>query len=104
MPIGRVYRAQADLLIRSLPSVARLREFALKGGTAINLFRQRPYSVMTGERRLVGRLTSGGILVQNAHNEKIRSVQFGSAKSPRNGAVASLPRLGDSLIETRLYI
>lgn len=40
MPIGRAYRAQADLLIRSLPSVARLREFALKGGTAINLFRQ----------------------------------------------------------------
>ena len=47
MPIGHAYRAQADLLIRGLPSVARLREFALKGGTAINLFRQRPYSVMT---------------------------------------------------------
>ena len=40
MPIGRACRAQADLLIRGLPSVARLREFALKGGTAINLFRQ----------------------------------------------------------------
>lgn len=46
MPIGRACRAQADPLIRGLPSVARLREFALKGGTAINLFRQRPHSVM----------------------------------------------------------
>ena len=32
------YRAQVDLLIRCLPAVAKVREFALKGGTAINLF------------------------------------------------------------------
>jgi predicted nucleotidyltransferase component of viral defense system len=32
------YRAQVDLLIRCLPAVAQVREFALKGGTAINLF------------------------------------------------------------------
>lgn len=38
MPIGDAYRAQADLLIRCLPAVAQVREFALKGGTAINLF------------------------------------------------------------------
>lgn len=32
------YRAQVDLLIRCLPAVAQVPEFALKGGTAINLF------------------------------------------------------------------
>jgi hypothetical protein len=34
------YRAQIDLLIRCLPAVAQVPEFALKGGTAINLFHQ----------------------------------------------------------------
>ena len=38
MPTLDTYRAQVDLLIRSLPAVAKVREFALKGGTAINLF------------------------------------------------------------------
>lgn len=38
MPIRDAFRAQADLLIRCLPAVAQAREFALKGGTAINLF------------------------------------------------------------------
>ena len=32
------YRAQVDLLIRCLPAIAQVPEFALKGGTAINLF------------------------------------------------------------------
>ncbi|TFH50499.1 MAG: nucleotidyl transferase AbiEii/AbiGii toxin family protein [Lysobacterales bacterium] len=32
------YRAQVDLLIRCIPVIARAPEFALKGGTAINLF------------------------------------------------------------------
>ena len=32
------YRAQIDLLIRCLPAIAHVPEFALKGGTAINLF------------------------------------------------------------------
>lgn len=39
MPISDIYRAQVDLLIRCLPAVAKVRTFALKGGTAINLFR-----------------------------------------------------------------
>lgn len=38
MPIADIYRAQVDLLIRCLPAVATVRTFALKGGTAINLF------------------------------------------------------------------
>lgn len=38
MPINERYRAQVDLLIRCLPAVAKVRTFALKGGTAINLF------------------------------------------------------------------
>lgn len=33
-----VYAAQVDLLVRSIPEVAREEAFALKGGTAINLF------------------------------------------------------------------
>ncbi|MBF2758902.1 MAG: nucleotidyl transferase AbiEii/AbiGii toxin family protein [Ectothiorhodospiraceae bacterium AqS1] len=32
------YRAQVELLIRCLPAVAEVPDFALKGGTAINLF------------------------------------------------------------------
>ena len=38
MTINESYRAQVDLLIRCLPAVSRVRAFALKGGTAINLF------------------------------------------------------------------
>lgn len=36
--INPVYRAQVDLLLRVLPFVAEEQVFALKGGTAINLF------------------------------------------------------------------
>ncbi len=36
--ISPAYRSQADLLIRILPHVANEKIFALKGGTAINLF------------------------------------------------------------------
>jgi hypothetical protein len=38
MPFADLYRQQAALLIRVLPHVAREPCFALKGGTAINLF------------------------------------------------------------------
>ncbi|HYL78314.1 MAG TPA: nucleotidyl transferase AbiEii/AbiGii toxin family protein [Bryobacteraceae bacterium] len=38
MPAGEVYRRQAALLIRAIPLVATETCFALKGGTAINLF------------------------------------------------------------------
>ncbi|MEE9255474.1 MAG: nucleotidyl transferase AbiEii/AbiGii toxin family protein [Pseudomonadales bacterium] len=38
MPIWDHYRAQVDLLIRCLPAIGQVRAFALKGGTAINLF------------------------------------------------------------------
>lgn len=38
MPFSDIYRRQVALLIRLLPIVAKQRVFALKGGTAINLF------------------------------------------------------------------
>jgi|GEM_PF-2381717 len=38
MPYSDNYRAQVELLVRSLPTVAAEECFALKGGTAINLF------------------------------------------------------------------
>lgn len=38
MPFSDIYRRQVALLIRILPLVAQEQEFALKGGTAINLF------------------------------------------------------------------
>lgn len=38
MAFGEVYRAQVSLLIRALPHIAAEDCFALKGGTAINLF------------------------------------------------------------------
>ncbi len=38
MPFNDIYRRQVDLLVRTLPYVAEEEFFALKGGTAINLF------------------------------------------------------------------
>jgi predicted nucleotidyltransferase component of viral defense system len=38
MPFSDQHRKQAELLVRILPSVAQDECFALKGGTAINLF------------------------------------------------------------------
>ena len=54
MPADEQYRRQVDLLIRTLPLVAQEKCFALKGGTAINLFvRNLP--------RLSNRSESGGL-------------------------------------------
>ncbi|MET2832807.1 nucleotidyl transferase AbiEii/AbiGii toxin family protein [Mesorhizobium shangrilense] len=38
MPVSEQYRHQVALLIQTLPAVAEEKDFALKGGTAINLF------------------------------------------------------------------
>ena len=38
MPVDERYRRQVELLVRTLPHVAQERCFALKDGTAINLF------------------------------------------------------------------
>jgi len=38
MAFAKIYRRQVALLIRTLPLVAEEKCFALKGGTAINLF------------------------------------------------------------------
>lgn len=38
MPASEAYRGQVTLLVRALPLVAEEAVFALKGGTAINLF------------------------------------------------------------------
>jgi len=38
MPVSEEYRRQAVLLVRAIPLVAEETCFALKGGTAINLF------------------------------------------------------------------
>lgn len=38
MPADELYRRQVGLLVRTLPLVAEEQWFALKGGTAINLF------------------------------------------------------------------
>jgi hypothetical protein len=38
MAFTDIYRKQVELLVRTIPSVAEEKCFALKGGTAINLF------------------------------------------------------------------
>ncbi len=38
MPLNDRYRQQVALLVRILPLIAEEKAFALKGGTAINLF------------------------------------------------------------------
>ena len=35
---AEIYSAQVALLVRTIPEIARQETFALKGGTAINLF------------------------------------------------------------------
>jgi hypothetical protein len=40
MPVDEAYRKQPSLLVKVVPIVARETAFALKGGTAINLFLQ----------------------------------------------------------------
>lgn len=38
MPVNERYRKQVVLLVQGIPAVAEEQDFALKGGTAINLF------------------------------------------------------------------
>jgi len=38
MPVNERYRKQVALLIQTIPAVPDEKDFALKGGTAINLF------------------------------------------------------------------
>ena len=38
MPLNEKFRRQLDLLLRTVPFIAKEKCFALKGGTAINLF------------------------------------------------------------------
>lgn len=38
MPVAEIYHRQATLLVKTIPLVAAEASFALKGGTAINLF------------------------------------------------------------------
>lgn len=38
MPVSERYRRQVALLVKTIPAVAEEKDFALKGGTAINLF------------------------------------------------------------------
>ncbi len=38
MPVSEIYQSQVQLLIRCLPAVEQVPFFALRGGTAINLF------------------------------------------------------------------
>ena len=38
MPVSERYRRQVTLLVQTIPAVAEEKDFALKGGTAINLF------------------------------------------------------------------
>ncbi len=38
MAFTDIYRKQVELLVRTIPNVAEEKCFALKGGTAINLF------------------------------------------------------------------
>lgn len=56
MPLNDRYRRQVALLIAAVPFVAAEREFALKGGTAINLFVRdmQRLSVDTREHSLSG--------------------------------------------------
>jgi len=45
MPFTDIYRKQVELLVQSIPPVAKEQCFALKGGTAINLFVRTPHLV-----------------------------------------------------------
>jgi hypothetical protein len=55
MPADELYRRPAALLIRAIPLVAAETCFALKGGTAINLFvRNMPFKLWRQVIRAIG--------------------------------------------------
>lgn len=55
MPVDESYRKQVSLLIKIVPLVAKEAVFALKGGTAINLFLRNMPRLSVGPRGGAGR-------------------------------------------------
>ena len=102
MPFRDLYRRQAALLIRVLPHVARGEGFALKGGTAINLFiRNMPrlsvdidltYLPIAGARLLTRRDRRGhdaGLPTRSRkHQRRVRSPRASSRAGSQSSVFA----------------
>lgn len=79
MSLSEIYRSQVQLLIRCLPAVAQAPCFALKGGTAINLYYQNMprvsvdidlvYLPINERKTALSEIRSGmTTIVENIHN------------------------------------
>lgn len=88
------YRKRVELLIRLLPSVARVKEFALKGGTAINLF-ERAMPRLSVDIDLVWtpftKRPQAMVAIKNALNFVARDIQTSDTRIS-----VRIPRLGES--------
>lgn len=102
MPLSEDYRRQVRLLIQVLPIVAREKEFALKGGTAINLFiRDMPrlsvdidltYLPVASREQSLAAIDSAMARLASAIGKEVK-----------NAKVTSVKRAGDETV-TRLVV
>ncbi len=85
MAFSPTYERQLELLIRCLPALSTTPDFALKGGTAINLFHQNfprlsvdidlTYLPITARAESIANIRSGLITLQEYCVDKVRGVE-----------------------------
>ncbi len=86
LKISEFYRSQFELLLRCLPAVAQVPDFALKGGTAINLFYQNmprisvdidlAYLPITQREIALSKIRSGMTVIARHIRKTITSAQL----------------------------
>ena len=92
MPFSDIYRRRVELLLRVLPSIAKEDRFALKGGTAINLFiRELPrlsvdidlaYVHMLGWSRALPAITTAMRRIDASIRATVRGVRVTQVPDP----------------------
>lgn len=102
MPLNEDYRRQVRLLIQALPIIARESEFALKGGTAINLFiRDMPRLSVDIDLTYLPVASREQSLA--AIDGAMARLATAIGKEIKNAKVTSVRRAGDEIV-TRLVV
>lgn len=102
MPLNEDYRRQVRLLIQALPIVAREGEFALKGGTAINLFvREMPRLSVDIDLTYLPVASREQSLA--AIDRAMARLASAIGKEVKNAKVTAVKRAGDPIV-TRLVV
>ncbi|NQW00974.1 MAG: nucleotidyl transferase AbiEii/AbiGii toxin family protein [Rhodospirillales bacterium] len=100
MAINEAYRQQVNLLIQTLPHIAEKECFALKGGTAINLFiRDLPrlsvdidltYLPDAGRKEALAEIESALLRIADKLRRAMPGASIREITAPRDGAVTKL--------------